>query len=1113
MQMNQKPEYVLRRANDLIETAIGNADREKKLALEQIHAHISLRRGKTQTVWNKTYELLMKRHLELCVELKDSRTAKDGLHQYRNLCQSVDPNSLEIVIVYLMDLADTRTTEARVKANKVAIAAAAKVVDLDQEESPESIMLSSMTDEVSSDRTDREVVVPWLKFLWEIYRAVLELLHKNAKLERVYHKTCEKAFQFCLTYQRNLEFKRLCGMLHDQLANLTRTNTSQQNSNPNRITKPWEWTSEAVEYHLQTRFSQLEVATSLELWNEGFKTVEEIYNIIELSKKTPRSKIMATYYEKLMRIFWVSQNHLFHAYCSYRHYCLTCESRVLSAEEKTELASSVLLSALCIPAVIDVGVTANIADISIDEEDISFEKNQRMAKLLDFAGKPTRHSLLDDLVQKGLLQFVHPELKDLYNLMEVKFHPLQLTNSIKNAISAVKKTESTKAYAIPLQKVAVIRVLLQISHVFSSVKIDFIKKLLAPLEDIDYLDVEKIMVEGITRNQLQLKIDHSAGCLKFAQSSAVKDSKVTVDTQVSSFSLKLTQISQKLTKQSNTEGEDNKSARREYLAKVQASIPAEHAALAERKKLIEIRKEGLERLQREKEVLEAKLAEEAEAARLIDEEERIKLEAVTRELEKREKVQARMEILRIQKELERFGINKSEYELTTGMDKNGRDMLLLEAKATEKKGKDEEERRVVEQAKRLDYTTRAMRIEGAKAVERVYSEAVSRDKDAYEKKQEATRATLVEKHAANLEIKKRLADKQTFRSSFEDSFLNAQKEAFDIKMNRIRDKQIKEMRLRKVSRARELLSEAREEEEDAARAAEEEAQRDAEEQEHLRAQQRREEESAAEAEALEERRRKDAESREKQATHATSAPVEGRPANGSFGNGEQRNSNGERPQFGSRDRDDRGQGGNSWGQGDRDQGSRGGWGAGGGRDGARDGGDRGGSFGGDRQPREGGFGDRGGDRQSSFGGDRGGEREGGGGGGGFRGGDRGDDREPSRADAEGGWGRKPTSSGGDRQGQGGGGFGDRQPREGGGGGFGSKPREGGGGAWKPSSRGGGDEGSSRDNANGGGGGFGNGERRSGLDGAFGNKKPAFGADREGGERRESGPAPTNSRRF
>ena len=106
-----------------------------------------------------------------------------------------------------MDLSEARATAARQKADRVALAAAAKINDLDHEETPESIMLSSMTAEGGKDRTDREVVVPWLKFLWENYRAILELLHKNAKLERIYHKTAEKAFKFCLDYQRNFEFR------------------------------------------------------------------------------------------------------------------------------------------------------------------------------------------------------------------------------------------------------------------------------------------------------------------------------------------------------------------------------------------------------------------------------------------------------------------------------------------------------------------------------------------------------------------------------------------------------------------------------------------------------------------------------------------------------------------------------------------------------------------------------------------------------------------------------------------------------------------------------------------------------------------------------------------
>jgi translation initiation factor 3 subunit A len=46
----------------------------------------------------------------------------------------------------------------------------------------------------------------------------------------------------------------------------------------------WEgWSSESIELHLQTRFSQLETASMLHLYTEGFRTVEDIYNILQIS--------------------------------------------------------------------------------------------------------------------------------------------------------------------------------------------------------------------------------------------------------------------------------------------------------------------------------------------------------------------------------------------------------------------------------------------------------------------------------------------------------------------------------------------------------------------------------------------------------------------------------------------------------------------------------------------------------------------------------------------------------------------------------------------------------------------------------------------------------------
>ena len=120
-------------------------------------------------------------------------------------------------------------------------------------------MLSTMTDEGDGDRSEREVLVPWLKFLWETYRSVLDILKTNSKLEKVYHQTAQRAFEFCVAHERKTEMRRLCETLRHHLSNLQRA-TAQGNTNRLR---GWEgWTQEGIELHLATRFAQLEAASA-----------------------------------------------------------------------------------------------------------------------------------------------------------------------------------------------------------------------------------------------------------------------------------------------------------------------------------------------------------------------------------------------------------------------------------------------------------------------------------------------------------------------------------------------------------------------------------------------------------------------------------------------------------------------------------------------------------------------------------------------------------------------------------------------------------------------------------------------------------------------------------
>ena len=70
--------------------------------------------------------------------------------------------------------------------------------------------------------------------------------------------TAHRAFQFCKTYKRPTEFRRLCEIIRNHLANLNKYR--DQRDRPD-LSAP-----ESLQLYLDTRFEQLKIATELELW-------------------------------------------------------------------------------------------------------------------------------------------------------------------------------------------------------------------------------------------------------------------------------------------------------------------------------------------------------------------------------------------------------------------------------------------------------------------------------------------------------------------------------------------------------------------------------------------------------------------------------------------------------------------------------------------------------------------------------------------------------------------------------------------------------------------------------------------------------------------------------
>ena len=531
-----RPENALRRARDY-----ENAG-EKDKALDHLYEVLTARKMGRQ--WQPAHETMMLKFIELCVEYREARKCKEGLHCYRYLQAGAgQPQPLIKIIVSLVMLSMKKAGEARAR-TETAAAALESVEDLDEEQSPESLLMGGVTSDGSRERAERETLVPWLRHMLDTYRNVLETLRNMPQLEQLYHDVAVRAMIFCQQYSRAGEFKKVVATLRSHLKTFLDQYRAQVEGTRDPAARPI--TAESVERQLSTRFYALEACADMNLWSEGFRIIEDIQSVMDKTALLPKSQLMATYYEKLARIFWVSENYLFHAYAVWRFYALSlAHNNKLGDEDKRKLASAVVLAALAIPvhAASATGAAAGSAAAAMDamlESGSSASAAERERKeflswLLRWtsATVPSRDALIAELVAKGVVRAARPEVAALVRVLEGEFSPLTLAalaapsldwlaaqtgptlpaHMSVGAASANARAHSLSQYVVNVERLLVFRLLAQLTAVYTTVTLAHFRSLIGGLR-MSFHDVEKLLVRAVRARQLAVRIDHRAGVMR-----------------------------------------------------------------------------------------------------------------------------------------------------------------------------------------------------------------------------------------------------------------------------------------------------------------------------------------------------------------------------------------------------------------------------------------------------------------------------------------------------------------------------------------------------------------------------------------------------------------------
>lgn len=777
----QKPENALKRAEELV------AVDKKEDALKVLGDSLTHRKFKNQ--WTTTIEQIVMRHIELCVDMRKIKLVKEGLYQYRGICQQASIQSLEQAILHVRDLAEAKVAEAQ----KLVSENEAKIDDLDTMESPEAVLLGAVQADVKRN-TDRDVN-NWFRFLWEMYKTIMDLLRNNCRMEDCYHETARKAFDFCLNNGRQMEFKRLCETLRNHWSQMSKG----LSNNPNAVNLN---NPETINRMMETRFKQLSVACGLDLWREAFASIDDIYLLMQ--KRRPKPQMLARYYEGLAHIFWTSNSYIFHAFAWLKYFVHSLQRKSFE-DEKQQIANYVVLAILSIPF----GRNTESMGGDFDVDNMK-EKHKRMATLLGSNSVPTRDSLKADLKAKGILQTASPVIQNLYKMVECDFVPLSVCTDAKPVLDEIAQDDKMSMYAQSLRRLIFTRFVTQLSKVYSSVTI---KAFTDMCSIVSFNDAEKWIVltnksDHLDWEPIRARIDHAKQAIWFGTDNFVSTN---LRHQLQSLGSVLVDCTNRMYPEvAKAQADQIKS---ELFDTIHERLKEEQRETSQRKRLIEKRKEHEENrvLQEDRKLR----VQQEKDEKIREEQDRVRQETARIEREKERAAKAKKE-QEVQKSLELVAQMKAQSKKDLDLKVGGKklaqmdqaDLAAINTTDIEKASLDALKKEKHEKIKwwksefrRIDYLARALREEEDEPLKAWAEKATLADVERNKSRVQEAREKAKKEHEEKLALKQQLSGVQDPFNKWVDSVLDERRALYEEAIAEVREQQIQELRDAKVQRA------------------------------------------------------------------------------------------------------------------------------------------------------------------------------------------------------------------------------------------------------------------------------------------------------------------------